>query len=247
IIPVAGFTDDKYIVLLTRNGIIKRVNLMDYHTRRTTGIYAINLDEGDALLYVMLTNGNDDIICATSKGLGLRFNENDIRCMGRLARGVKAVTLSEGDYVVGAAVIPEADDGKVLITVTEQGYGKRTAPDEYPVQKRGGKGMICHRITEKTGTLCGIKMVSETDDIMLITDSGIIIRTAVNEIPVYGRPAAGVIVMRTGENAVISRFAVVKQDENSPQETAENTDETVGDDVPVVPSENTNDTTPVEE
>ncbi|MBO7245487.1 MAG: DNA gyrase subunit A, partial [Clostridia bacterium] len=193
--------------------------------------------------------------CATSKGLGIRFNENDIRCMGRLARGVKAVTLADDDYVVGAAVIPETDDGKVLITVTESGFGKRTAPSEYPVQKRGGKGMICHRITEKTGKLCGIKMVSETDDVMLITDSGVIIRTAVNEIPVYGRPAAGVIVMRTGEDAKISRFAVVKQDENSeenspqetdgfsgtpentPQETAENAD---------VTTENTN-TTPAEE
>ena len=159
--------------------------------------------------------------------------------MGRLARGVKAVTLAEDDYVVGAAVIPEVDDGKVLITVTESGFGKRTEPDEYPVQKRGGKGMICHRITEKTGKLCGIKMVSETDDVMLITDSGVIIRTAVNEIPVYGRPAAGVIVMRTGEDAKISRFAVVKQDENS--------EENVGDDVPVVPTENTQNTTPSEE
>ncbi len=223
IIPVAGFTDDKYIVLLTRNGIIKRVNLMDYHTRRTTGIYAINLDEGDALLYVMLTNGNDDIICATSSGLGIRFNENEVRCMGRLARGVKAVTLSEGDYVVGAAVIPEADDGKALITVTELGYGKRTAPGEYPSQKRGGKGMICHRITEKTGKLCGIKTVADNEDIMLITDGGVIIRTAAGEIPVYGRPAAGVIVMRTGEN-VISRFAVVKQDENEEAEAEEQTE-----------------------
>ena len=255
IIPVAGFTDDKYIVLLTKNGVIKRVNLMDYHTRRTTGIYAINLDEGDALLYVMLTNGNDDIICATSKGLGIRFNENDIRCMGRLARGVKAVTLADDDYVVGAAVIPETSPREtsfsgdpektspsvVLLTITESGFGKRTEPSEYPVQKRGGKGMICHRITEKTGKLCGIKMVSETDDVMLITDSGVIIRTAVNEIPVYGRPAAGVIVMRTGEDAKISRFAVVKQDENSPQETAENAenaDET---------TENTQNTTPAEE
>ena len=178
--------------------------------------------------------------------------------MGRLARGVKAVTLADDDYVVGAAVIPEVDDGKVLITVTESGFGKRTDPSEYPVQKRGGKGMICHRITEKTGKLCGIKMVSETDDVMLITDSGVIIRTAVNEIPVYGRPAAGVIVMRTGEDAKISRFAVVKQDENTPQETdgfsgtPENTPQETAENADItaenadINTENTN-TTPAEE
>lgn len=213
IIPVAGFDDDKYIVLLTRLGVIKRVKLTDYRTRRTTGLYAINLDEGDNLLYVMLTDGNDDIICATRKGMSVRFNENDVRCMGRQARGVRAVTLTGEDYIVGAAAIPENHDDDVkLLTVTAGGYGKRTDISEYTLQKRGGKGMICHRVTGKTGPLCGIALVWPEDDIMLITDSGIIIRTAVGEIPVYGRAASGVIVMRTGDGASIARFARVKPD-----------------------------------
>ncbi len=213
IIPVAGFDDDKYIVLLTRLGVIKRVKLTDYRTRRTTGLYAINLDEGDNLLYVMLTDGNDDIICATRKGMSVRFNENDVRCMGRQARGVRAVTLTGDDYIVGAAAIPENHDDDVkLLTVTAGGYGKRTDISEYTLQKRGGKGMICHRVTGKTGPLCGIALVWPEDDIMLITDSGIIIRTAVGEIPVYGRAASGVIVMRTGDGASIARFARVKPD-----------------------------------
>lgn len=213
IIPVAGFDDDKYIVLLTRLGVIKRVKLTDYRTRRTTGLYAINLDEGDNLLYVMLTDGNDDIICATRKGMSVRFSENDVRCMGRQARGVRAVTLTGDDYIVGAAAIPENHDDDVkLLTVTAGGYGKRTDISEYTLQKRGGKGMICHRITGKTGPLCGIALVWPEDDIMLITDSGIIIRTAVGEIPVYGRAASGVIVMRTGDGASIARFARVKPD-----------------------------------
>ena len=213
IIPVAGFDDDKYIVLLTRLGVIKRVKLTDYRTRRTTGLYAINLDEGDNLLYVMLTDGNDDIICATRKGMSVRFSENDVRCMGRQARGVRAVSLTGDDYIVGAAAIPENHDDDVkLLTVTAGGYGKRTDISEYTLQKRGGKGMICHRITGKTGPLCGIALVWPEDDIMLITDSGIIIRTAVGEIPVYGRAASGVIVMRTGDGASIARFARVKPD-----------------------------------
>ncbi len=213
IIPVAGFDDDKYIVLLTRLGVIKRVKLTDYRTRRTTGLYAINLDEGDNLLYVMLTDGNDDIICATRKGMSVRFSENDVRCMGRQARGVRAVTLTGDDYIVGAAAIPENHDDDVkLLTVTAGGYGKRTDISEYTLQKRGGKGMICHRVTGKTGPLCGIALVWPEDDIMLITDSGIIIRTAVGEIPVYGRAASGVIVMRTGDGASIARFARVKPD-----------------------------------
>ena len=213
IIPVAGFDDDKYIVLLTRLGVIKRVKLTDYRTRRTTGLYAINPAEGDNLLYVMLTDGNDDIICATRKGMSVRFSENDVRCMGRQARGVRAVTLTGDDYIVGAAAIPENHDDDVkLLTVTAGGYGKRTDISEYTLQKRGGKGMICHRVTGKTGPLCGIALVWPEDDIMLITDSGIIIRTAVGEIPVYGRAASGVIVMRTGDGASIARFARVKPD-----------------------------------
>jgi DNA gyrase subunit A len=216
---------------------------MAYKTKRTNGLYAINLDEGDELLYVLRTNGNDDIIVATNRGISIRFTENDVREMGRQARGVRAVTLDEGDFVVGAGVIPDGSDENELyiLTITANGFGKRSLTEEYKRQHRGGRGLKCHGISDKTGYLAGIRLVKITDEIMLITDGGIIIRTRVSEIPVYGRPAAGVIVMRTGEDAKISRFAVVKQDENSEenssQETAENAD---------VTTENTN-TTPAEE
>ncbi|MBQ9849053.1 MAG: DNA gyrase subunit A [Clostridia bacterium] len=211
IVPVTEFSENENLVLITRKGVAKRIGLMAYKTKRANGLYAINLDEGDQLLYVLRTNGNDDIIVATNRGLSIRFTENDVREMGRMARGVRAVTLDEGDYVVGAGVIPEGNDENELyvLTVTANGFGKRSLTKEYKRQHRGGRGLICHGISEKTGELAGIRLVSETDEIMLITDSGIIIRTRVAEIPVYGRSAGGVIVMRLEEGSQVARFTSV--------------------------------------
>ena len=211
ILPVADFTQDENLVLITRRGVAKRINLMAYSRKRNNGLRAINLDEGDQLLYVLRTGGDDDIMVATDRGLSIRFSEQDVREMGRTARGVRAVTLSEGDSVVGAGVIPggKSDIGQYVLTITENGYGKRSELSEYKRQSRGGRGLCCHKLGEKTGALAGIRIVPEDYEIMLITDGGVIIRTRVSEIPVYGRSASGVRVMRLyGESRVV-RFAVV--------------------------------------
>ncbi len=214
ILPVTEFTEDQNLVLITRKGVVKRINLMAYKTKRQNGLYAINLDEGDQLLYVLKTAGNDHIMVATNRGVSIRFDENDVREMGRQARGVRAVMLEEEDYVVGAGVIPEGIDGEELyvLTITENGFGKRSLTEEYKCQNRGGKGLKCHGISDKTGYLAGVRLAKITDEVMLITDGGVIIRTRVAEIPVYGRAASGVRVMRLGEGASVARFALVDPD-----------------------------------
>lgn len=211
ILPVADFTQDENLVLITRRGVAKRINLMAYSRKRNNGLRAINLDDGDQLLYVLRTGGDDDIMVATDRGLSIRFSEQDVREMGRTARGVRAVTLSEGDSVVGAGVIPggKSDIGQYVLTITENGYGKRSELSEYKRQSRGGRGLCCHKLGEKTGALAGIRIVPEDYEIMLITDGGVIIRTRVSEIPVYGRSASGVRVMRLDGESRVVRFAVV--------------------------------------
>ncbi len=212
IVPVTEFTEEENLVLVTRKGVTKRINLMAYSRKRTSGLYAINLDEGDQLLYVLRTGGDDDIIVASNKGLSIRFSELDVREMGRMARGVRAMLLGDDEFVVGAAVIPEGSDEAnklYVLTLTTNGFGKRSKVSEYKKQYRGGRGMICHGISEKTGELAGLRLVSETDDILIITDGGVIIRTRVGEIPVYGRSASGVIVMRTGEGSRVARFSAI--------------------------------------
>ncbi|HBL85462.1 MAG: DNA gyrase subunit A [Clostridiales bacterium GWF2_38_85] len=216
IIPITVFTEDEYFVMVTKSGVVKRINIMEYKTKRSAGLFAINLDEGDELLFVMRTTGKDNIIVASNTGRAIKFAEDDVRSVGRQARGVKAMTLDDGEFIVGAATIPSdyKENDKKIISITALGFGKRSEIDEYPEQNRGGKGVICHKISEKTGELAGIAVVSPTDDIMLITDSGIIIRTSVGEIPSYGRAASGVIVMRTNEDATIVNFAAVTPEED---------------------------------
>ncbi len=225
IVPVTEFSDKENLVLVTKLGVAKRVNLMAYSRKRNLGLYAINLDDGDKLLYVLRTNGDDDIMVATNRGLVNRFNENDVREMGRQARGVRAIRLDEGDYVVGAGVIPNGDNdcGLFVLTITEKGFGKRTTLEEYTTHRRGGKGMTCHRISDKTGYLAGVKLVKPNEEIMIITDGGIIIRTRVSEIPVYGRSAGGVIVMRLTDGSSVMRFAVVDPDNESEEKAEEQT------------------------
>ena len=230
IIPVAEFTDENYLVLITKFGVVKRINLIEYETRRTGGLFAINLDEGDELMFVLKTGGDDQIVVGTHDGRGIRFRETDARSMGRQARGVKCMTLEEGDYIVGACVVSEesAEAGAKLVTVTELGYGKRCEISEFKVQSRGGKGICCHKLSEKTGKLAGITAVLPGYDLMLITDSGIIIRFAADEIPVYGRATGGVIVMRTDDDAKIIGCAAVKpeEDDDENENADENADET---------------------
>ena len=150
-IPIQEFTENEYLVMVTKHGVIKRVMLTEYNTRRTTGLYAITLDEGDELLYVMKTDGKCSILASTREGISITFDENDVRPMGRQARGVKAITLEKSDYVVGAMAIPGECENQTVLTITEKGYGKRTEWGEFKLQNRGGKGIICHRVNEKPG------------------------------------------------------------------------------------------------
>lgn len=203
VIGIDGFEggNEKYLTMVTRQGIIKRTLLSEYEYQRRGGKIAIGLNEGDELVSVMLTHGVSDIIIATADGSAVRFTERGARTMGRTARGVIGIRLREGDYVAGVVAV---DDSKKLVTVTEKGYGKRTDFEDFRLMKsRGAYGVVCHNVSERTGRIAGIAAASDDDDLMMITDSGTIIRTPVKDIPVYSRSAAGVIVMRMSEGQSI--------------------------------------------
>ena len=222
-IAVNEFGEDDYLLFVTKKGTVKRTPLSEYESRRKGGKIALLLDEDDELVYVRHTSGHDDIIIATKNGNATRFDEKDARPMGRGARGVRGIRLEEGDYVTGAVLV---EDDKTLITITENGFGKRSAFDEFACHNRGGKGVCCHNITDKTGLLASIASVSETDDIMLMTSEGTMIRMAAGEIPVYRRSAGGVIVMRTAGEAKVASFTVIANenieiDESEAAEKAE--------------------------
>ena len=205
------FDDQEFLVMITRKGVVKRLPFVALKTNRKGGIRAITLDEDDHLINVIRTTGNDNIILATAQGMAICFNESDVRCMGRDAAGVRGITLNEGDFVVGAQ---KWEDGKTLLTVTENGYGKRTELPEYLrtgpegekiPQSRGGKGLKNYNITPKTGNVAGCVVVGESDDVMLIENGGVIIRVPANSINVYKRDVQGVIVMRIEEgNKLVS-------------------------------------------
>ena len=195
-IPVKKFEEGKYLVMATKKGVIKKTDLMEYNTTRKNGLAAINLDEDDELIRVKMTDGNQQIILGTRLGMAIRFSENDVRPMGRTTHGVKAMTLNEGDYVVGMSLIRENAD---LLVVTENGFGKKTDLNEYRVQTRGGKGILTYKITEKTGKVAGIKVVTDKDDVMFITSDGTIIRIKVKDINKLGRVTQGVTLMRMDE------------------------------------------------
>ena len=194
--------EESYLVMVTRNGTVKRLRLDRLCTNRKGGIRALTLDEGDELITVLQTSGRDSVILATAHGMAICFDENDVRPMGRDAAGVRGIRLEDGDHVVGAGVVQE---GKDLLTVTEKGYGKRTNLTAYSRQNRGGKGLKNYNLTEKTGLVAGVQIVDDNDDVMLIENSGVIIRMAASDINTYGRDTKGVIVMRVEEgNQVIS-------------------------------------------
>ena len=219
LISVDEFNDNEFLTMVTKKGIIKRTLLREYEYQRKGGKIAINLDEDDELVFVMCTMGECDIVLATAEGAAVRYTEANVRCMGRTARGVRGITLRGDDYVTGVAIV---DDAKKLITVTRNGYGKKTDFDDFRVMKnRGGHGVVCHKLSEKTGKLCGIAAVDDDDDIMMITDSGTIIRTPAKDIPVYSRTAGGVIVMRLAEGQALVNFTCVHKDEEDVEENVE--------------------------
>ena len=209
-IAVGGFAPDEYLLFVTKNGTVKRTALSEFEIQRKGGKIALSLDEGDELVYVRHTTGSDDIIIATHNGNAVRFAETDARVMGRTARGVRGIRLEDGDFVVGCALV---DDSRNLVTVTEGGFGKRSSFEDFACKNRGGKGVKCHNISEKTGALAGIATVDESDDLMLITSDGTVIRLAVSDIPVYSRAAGGVIVMRLSDGDKVVNFAVIEEAE----------------------------------
>ena len=217
------FNEDEFLMMCTRAGTVKRIPFGALNTRRKGGIRAITLEEGDQLINVIRTTGDDNVILATNQGMAICFNENDVRPMGRDAAGVRGISLAEGDFVVGAE---RYEEGKTLLTITENGFGKRTELSEYlrtgpegerQAQGRGGKGLKNYNITPKTGSVAGCRVVAETDDIMVIENGGVIIRTPVSNINIYKRDVQGVIVMRIEEgNKVVSieRVENMEQEEN---------------------------------
>ena len=214
------FHEDEYLVMATKKGTVKRIPFIALNTRRKTGIRAITLDEGDQLINVIRTNGNDNIILATTEGMAICFNENDVRPMGRDAAGVRGIMLTGEDYVIGAEKVEE---GKTLLTVTVNGFGKRTELPEYLrtgpdgekiPQSRGGKGLKNYNITPKTGKVAGCRVVDENDDVMLIENGGVIIRVPASSINIYKRDVQGVIIMRIEEgNELVSIERVPPEEE----------------------------------
>lgn len=207
--------DQKCLFFTTRNGLVKRTRASEFANIRQNGLKAITLREQDELINVLLTTGDEDIIMGTRAGYSVRFREDVIRQMGRSAAGVKGINLRESDHVIGAATI--CDQQEVLV-ITEKGYGKRTLASEYPTKGRGGKGMKTANITEKNGYLSGLATVSGDEDIMLMTDTGVIIRTSVSDISQTGRATLGVKLMRLDTNAKIITLALVKSDDDLVQD-----------------------------
>ncbi len=209
-IRVSEFKDDEYLVMVTKHGIVKRTPLSEYQTRRRGGIICISLEDGDELAWVRQTNGHHQLIVATKKGRALRFDENDARPLGRTAHGVKAITLQDGDEVVGMARVRE---GATLATVTEHGLGRRTDLDQYRLQNRGGKGITNYKVSGQGGDVCGIKVVDEDDDLIIISSNGVIIRMNVSDISIQSRYAQGVRVMRVAEDEKVVTVARAEREE----------------------------------
>ena len=217
LISIPEFVEGEYLTMVTKNGVIKRTLLTDFEYQRKGGKIAISLDEGDELIFVRHTKGGENLVIASRFGMAVRFEEGNVRCMGRMARGVRGITLSEGDFVVGVAVV---DDEKKLLTITENGLAKRTEFEDFREMKhRGGRGVACHKISEKSGKLAAIATVEDDDDIMLITDSGTIIRMSVSDINVYSRTASGVIAMRLSEGSCIVTASRLEKAEEIEEES----------------------------
>ena len=220
VIPVKEFREDRYLVMLTKQGLIKKTDMASYSNIRKGGLIAINLREDDSLISVMTTEGEDEILAATRNGMGIRFSEKDVRPMGRTATGVKAISLREGDYLVSA--IKMSPTAKVL-NVTEKGFGKQTLSEEFKVQYRGGMGVKIHQLTEKTGLLTGVLMLEENEEIMLITSEGVIIRLRGADISTIGRVSQGVKLMNLDEGVSVVGIAKITEDdiESEEEELAE--------------------------
>ena len=219
VIAIREFEDDKYLLMCTKNGVIKKTAVTDYDTSRKGGIIGISLDEGDELIKVELTNGENEVIVGTHMGMAIRFNEKDVRSMGRVTRGVKAITLRGEDYIIGMCI---ANEDTQLLAVTENGYGKRTELSEYRVQSRGGVGIKTYKCSEVTGNVVGIRSVKDNEDIIMITSEGIIIRIATADISSIGRSTKGVRLMKLKEGVKVVSIGVTNHEEPQEEEAEEN-------------------------
>ena len=213
IITIQNFAEGKYLLFGTRKGFIKKTPILEYNSARKTGLQAITLREDDELIDVRLTDGEDNVVLVTKGGMSITFDEKNVRPMGRKSQGVIGIKLNDNDEVIGMESIVNGSKA-TLLAITENGFGKRTELEEYRVQTRGGKGVITYKITPKTGNIVGIRIVDETDDVMLITDTGTIIRLNVGGISILGRSTQGVTLMRTNEGKVVSIEKIVEKEEN---------------------------------
>ena len=211
VIPIQNFADGKYLLMATKNGLIKKTALKEYDTTRKTGLQGITLKDEDELIGVRLTDGEDDVVLVTKNGLCITFDEKDVRPIGRVAQGVIGIRLDNDDEVIGMESVIVG--GKAtLLAITENGFGKRTELEEYRVQKRGGRGVITYKITPKTGKIVGVRIATEEDDVMLITDTGTIIRINVKDVSILGRSTQGVTLMRTNDGGKVVSIETLTPD-----------------------------------
>ena len=208
VIPLQNFAEGKYLLMATQNGLIKKTPLQEYSSNKRTGLLAINLKEDDELIDVRLTDGEDNVVLVTSKGMCITFDEKDVRPVGRTAQGVLGIRLDKDDFVIGMESIIGGKNA-TLLAITENGFGKRTELDEYRVQNRGGKGVITYKITPKTGNIVGIRIANGDEDVMMITDKGTIIRLKVSEVSVLGRSTQGVTLMRTNDGGKVVSIEII--------------------------------------
>lgn len=212
VIPIANFAEGKYLLMATRNGMIKKTALSEYSSVRKSGLLGITLRENDELIGVRLTDGEDDVVLVTSHGMSITFSEKDVRPIGRVSQGVIGIKLDDDDFVIGMESIISRGNA-TLLAITENGFGKRTELDEYRVQTRGGKGILTYKITAKTGNIVGIRITTDDEDVMIITENGTIIRLEVKDINVLGRTTQGVTLMRTNEGKVVSIETIKPEEE----------------------------------
>jgi DNA gyrase subunit A len=228
ILPVRTFEEGKHVIMTTKKGVVKKTDLMSYSHPRSGGIIALTLDPGDELISACLTDGTKEILLSSREGKAIRFAEEEARAIGRTARGVKGITLGQDDFLVSMDIITPGTQGASILSVTENGFGKRSPIDEYPLQSRGGKGVITIKTTSRNGKLVGTEQVTEQEDVMLITDKGKIIRLRGEEISVIGRNTQGVklIELEAGERVMaVARLAEREEDQGG-QEAEENIEET---------------------
>ncbi len=212
IIPIQNFAEGKYLLMATKNGLIKKTALKEYDSTRKTGLQGITLKDEDELIGVRLTDGEDNVVLVTRNGLCITFDEKDVRPIGRVSQGVIGMRIDEDDEVIGMESVI-AGGKATLLAITENGFGKRTELDEYRVQKRGGKGVITYKITPKTGKIVGVRIATEEDDVMLITDTGTIIRLRVKEVSILGRSTQGVTLMRTNDGGKVVSIETISPEE----------------------------------